>query len=133
MAAVARGRWMPSPILSGLVLGLVVGLVFGDLVQPLDFVATAFVRLLQMAVLPYIVVSLTAAVGRLAPGEARFLARVGGGLLVLLWVVVLAVVVAMPLAFPARGHGGFFSTTTVAPHEPLDLVQLYIPDNPFRS
>ena len=126
-------RWMPGPILSGLMLGVVAGLVFGELVRPLDFVADAFIRLLQMAVLPYIVVSLTAAVGRLAPGEARFLVRVGGGLLVLLWAIVLAVVITMPLGFPARGHPGFFSTTVVAPHEPLDLVRLYIPDNPFRS
>jgi Na+/H+-dicarboxylate symporter/ABC-type amino acid transport substrate-binding protein len=126
-------RWMPSPTLAGLLLGVVAGVVFGELVRPLDFVADAFVRLLQMAVLPYIVVSLTGAVGRLAPGEARFLTRVGGGLLVLLWAIVLAVVVTMPLAFPVRGHGAFFSTTVVAPHEPFDLVRLYIPDNPFRS
>src|SRR5262245_34589316 len=132
-AEASRRWWIPSPILSGLVLGVLAGLLFGELVQPLDFVADAFIRLLQMAVLPYIVASLTAAVGRLAPGEARFLARAGGGLLVLLWAVVMAVVLVMPLAFPVRGHPGFFSTTAAAPHETFDLVHLYIPDNPFRS
>ena len=133
MAGNSWRPWLPSPTLAGLVLGVVAGLVLGELVQPLNFAADAFIRLLQMAVLPYIVVSLTGALGRLAPGEARFLVRVGGGLLVCLWAIVLAVVVTMPLAFPARGHAGFFSTTVVAPHEPFDLVRLYIPDNPFRS
>jgi len=95
-----EGRLAPSPVFSGLLLGVACGLFFGDLVRPLEFVANAFIRLLQMAVLPYIVFSLTAAVGRLSLREARFLAGVGGGLLVALWVLALAVTVAMPLAFP---------------------------------
>ena len=62
--------------MTGLFLGIACGLFFGELVRPLDFVASAFIRLLQMAVLPYIVFSLTAAVGRLSLREARFLAGV---------------------------------------------------------
>src|SRR5262249_10661678 len=123
----------PSPVFSGLLLGVACGLFFGELVRPLEFVANAFIRLLQMAVLPYIVFSLTAAVARRSLREARFLAGVGSGLLAALWALALAVTVAMPLAFPESGRAGFFSTTLVAPHEDFDLVTLYIPENPFRS
>ncbi|HYV56084.1 MAG TPA: cation:dicarboxylase symporter family transporter [Candidatus Nitrosopolaris sp.] len=132
-ARATEDRLAPSPVLTGLLLGVACGLFFGELVRPLEFVANAFIRLLQMAVLPYIVFSLTAAVGRLSLREARFLAGVGGGLMAALWALALAATVAMPLAFPESGRAGFFSTTLVTPHEDFDLVKLYIPDNPFRS
>src|SRR5690242_1468455 len=132
MTGVFWRRWMPSPTLSGLVLGVVAGLVLGDLVRPLDFVADAFIRLLQMAVLPYIVVSLTAAIGRLVPREARFLARTGGSITLALWLLTVLLVVVMPLAFPEQ-RGRFYSTSLPSSSEGLDLLGLYIPANPFRS
>ena len=122
-----------NPIVTGLVLGVACGLFFGEATRPLDVVATGFIRLLQMAVLPYIVVSLTAAIGRLSPRDGGFLARTAGTTLLVLWGLTLALVVAMPLGFPARPHGAPYATTMVEPHEDFDLVRLYIPDNPFRS
>src|SRR5262245_38751518 len=85
-----------------------------------------------MAVLPYIVVSLTAAIGRLSAREARFIARTGGGVMLALWGLALLLVVAMPFAFPEQ-RGRFFSSSLVAPSEGFDLLGLYIPANPFRS
>ena len=54
-------------ILISLGLGIAVGLFAGELAEPLRFLGDAFVGLLQMTVLPYIVVSLIANVGRLSP------------------------------------------------------------------
>ena len=118
--------------LAALVAGALVGLFLGDAAEPLSVVADAFIRLLQMAVLPYIVVSLTAAIGRLTPREARFLARTGGGVMLALWVIAALLVVVMPLAFPDE-RGRFYSTSVVTTPKGLDLLGLYIPANPFRS
>jgi len=70
--------------LAALALGASCGLFFGDATARLSFVADAFIRLLQMAVLPYIVVSLIAAIGWLSGREARFIARTGGSVLLAL-------------------------------------------------
>jgi Na+/H+-dicarboxylate symporter len=118
--------------LAALALGVACGIVFGDATARLSFVADAFIRLLQMAVLPYIVVSLTAAIGRLSGHEARFIARTGGGVLLAIWGLMLLLVIAMPLAFPEH-RGRFFSTSQLVDPEGFDLLGLYIPANPFRS
>jgi Na+/H+-dicarboxylate symporter len=121
-----------NAVLLGLGLGIACGLFFGEETARLGWVADAFIRLLQMAVLPYITVSLTAAIGRLSANEARVVAGSGGRALVLLWAVVLVLVVASAAGFPAR-PAGFYSTSAVAMPQSFDLLDLYIPANPFRS
>ena len=52
-------------ILIGLLLGAGTGIFFGDLCRNLEIVGDVFVGLLQMTVLPYIVFSIIANLGRL--------------------------------------------------------------------
>ena len=127
-------QWTLSTwIVLGLVLGIATGLFLGELASPLSLVADAFIRLLQMAVLPYIVVSLVGALGRLDRRHATAIARAGAGALGAIWGVTLLLVAAMPLAFPPVQGGAFFSSNLVEPHVPFDLVGQYIPANPFQS
>ena len=116
-----------------LVLGAAVGLFGGELVAPLQVVADGYVKLLQMTVLPYLMVSLMSGLGGLSLAHARALAWRVGGLLALLWVIALAAVFVFPLMFPAIESASFFSTTLVEDPPPFDLVNLYIPSNPFNS
>ena len=44
-------------------IGILAGLFFGESIQPLDVVANVYVRLLQMAVLPYVVVAVIYSIG----------------------------------------------------------------------
>lgn len=120
-------------MLIGLGLGIATGLVFGELAAPLRVVADAFIRLLQMMVLPYLVVSLVGALGRLERGTALAVARAGAGALVALWAVALLLVVALPLVLPPWTSGAFFSSSLVEPPGSFDIVAQYIPANPFRS
>jgi Na+/H+-dicarboxylate symporter len=99
----------------------------------LAVVGDAFIRLLQMTVLPYVMVSLIAGLGHLGYAEARSLAFRGGLLLLLLWAISFAVVAVMPLAFPSVETASFFSTTQVAAATQIDFLGLYIPSNPFHS
>ena len=109
-------------ILLGLVLGVATGLLLGDRAAPLRYLADAFIRLLQMTVLPYVTVSLVAGIGGLdAPTARRLFLRVGA-LTLVLWGLALGAVFLMPLAFPELQSASFFSTTLVEERAPVDFL-----------
>jgi len=120
-------------ILAGLATGVLIGLFFGDRVEVLQGLARAYIGLMQMTVLPYLVVALILGLGRLSPREARLLAKYGGLTLLAFWAIVLTVVAVMPLTFPEYKSAFFFSTALLNPHEPLSFVDLYVPANPFHA
>jgi Na+/H+-dicarboxylate symporter/ABC-type amino acid transport substrate-binding protein len=130
-------RWMrlslTTRIVTGLALGIALGLFFGERTRALAGVADAYIRLMQMTVLPYLVVALMSGLGRLDIAEAKRLARYGGLALLLIWALALSVIGLMPLAFPEIAAGSFFSTSLVQPPAKISLVELYIPANPFQS
>ena len=120
-------------ILVGLVLGVATGLFLGDLAAPFRLLADAFVRLLQMTVLPYVTVSLITGIGSLDPATARRIFLRVGALALVLWALALGAVFLMPLAFPALQSASFFSTTMIEERASVDFLSLYIPSNPFHS
>ena len=124
---------LATQILLGLLLGIGTGLFVGEPMGILSVVGDAYISLLQMTVLPYVVASLIASLGRLDYHTARTLAVRGGALLALLWLIALSVVIIMPLSFPELETASFFSTTLVERAPPIDYVGLYIPSNPFHS
>ncbi len=121
------------PVVCALVGGILLGLFLGDRTAALGIVADAYVRLLQMTVLPFIVFSTVAAIGRLNYSQAWLLARHLGVVLVGLWSLALLLVFLFPLVLPHRISASFFSSTLVEPPAPLDLLELYVPSNPFYS
>jgi proton glutamate symport protein len=132
----ARRRWRPSlagQVLIGLALGVATGVFFGELAAPLGIIGQVFIGLLQMTVLPYILVSLSAGLGRLSYAEAKLLALRGGGFILLFWAVTLAAVVGIALSFPAWESATFFSASLAEPEREFDFIRLYIPTNPFFS
>ena len=122
-----------TPILLGLTAGIVVGLVVGERAAALQVFADAYIKLLQMTVLPYVTLSLIAGFGSLNRSEAMRLGTRVGLVLVGLWAVALVAVFAFPVIFPVFESASFFSTTLLEQTEPLDLLGLYIPANPFNS
>jgi Na+/H+-dicarboxylate symporter/ABC-type amino acid transport substrate-binding protein len=124
---------LSARIMIGLGLGLASGLFFGEPMGVLKVLGDVFIRLLQMTVLPYVMVSLIAGLGRLDYGQAKRLGLWGGGLLVLLWAMAFAMVAAMPLAFPELQSASFFSTSLVESNRQVDFVELYVPSNFFYS
>lgn len=124
---------LSTQVLLGLVLGLLVGIVCGELVAPLQDVGKAFVLLLQMTVLPYIVLSLITGLGSLTYGQVKTLFLKAGTLLVLSWGLAFVAILTMPLAFPQWESASFFSTTLIEPPAQLNFLTLFIPANPFYS
>ena len=127
-------RWsLSSQIAFGVGTGAIVGLFFGEGVSFLQVVGDAYVRLLQMTVLPYVTVAIILGLGSLDAAQARALGAKVGGILVLIWTVAIGMVVLFPLMFPQNQNASFFSTSLVEDREPFDFLGLYIPTNPFNS
>ena len=120
-------------ILVGLGLGIATGLFLGERAASLQPVADGYVKLLQMTVLPVITVSIISGLGSLTYAQARVLALRAGGVMVLLWLVALVVAFLFPLMLRPMATASFFSTTLVEAPRRFDLVELYIPANPFYS
>lgn len=124
---------LSAQVFIALALGILAGLFFGELIGPVQVIGQIFIGLLQMTVLPYILVSLIAGIGKLSYAEMRLLAIQGGRFVLLFWVIALAITIAFTAAFPNWVSATFFSSSLVEVGEQPDLVALYIPSNPFYS
>lgn len=128
-----RGPGLAAQVLIGLVLGVIAGVVFGEWMSHLKIIGDVFVGLLQMTVLPYIVVSLVYSLGRLSYEEIGLLAKKSGAFILIFWGIAIFIIVSMVIAFPSWPSAAFFTTSLIEEREPVDLVKLYIPSNPFAS
>lgn len=122
-----------AKVVAGLVLGIIFGIVVGEPAGILEVGGNAYIRLLQMTVLPYILVSLVSGLGRLDAQMARHIGALGGSLILFLWLVTMVTVLVMPFAYPDWTASAFFSTSLVEEGAPFDPLTLYIPANPFFS
>ena len=120
-------------ILLGLLLGIFLGLFLGELATFLQPVGDAYVRLLQMSVLPYIAVSLIIGVGRLSYVEAKALSLKFILFLFILWMIGFIVLLLLPLAFPVMESASFYSSSVLQEKHELDFISQYIPANPFNA
>ena len=87
-----RKPGLATQVFVGLGLGILVGLFFGEKVAFLKVGGDAFIDLLQITVIPYVVIALITSLGRLTLKEAKELGLKGGGVLLVLWGMGLAVV-----------------------------------------
>jgi Na+/H+-dicarboxylate symporter/ABC-type amino acid transport substrate-binding protein len=124
-----------SWILIGLGLGAVCGIVFGEEMRSVSILGTIFIKLTQITVMPYILLSLIHGIGSLNKDTAERLATRGLPILLVLWALPLAVFYAMPLAFPTRTTASFYDPTIFPdPSAQAPAVwDTYIPANPFSS
>lgn len=120
-------------ILLGLFLGVFLGVFLGELASPFSIGGEVYIALLQMTVLPYIVVSLIANLGRVTWAQSRSLLLSAIAVLAFLLVLGMILLAVIPVAFPAWEAASFFRSTLVEPARVFNLVALYIPANPFHS
>lgn len=124
---------LSARIFLGLALGIATGLFFGELVAGLGIVGDIFIKLLQITVLPYIVLSLIAGIGRMAIDQARSLALRGALVLVCIWGLALSIIFLAALAFPDLETASFFSSGSPPQSNQANLAELYLPANIFYS
>lgn len=122
-----------TQVLLAFVLGLGAGVFFGETVGFLKNIGKAFILLLQMTVLPYITLSLITGLGQLTYQQVKELVLKAGAVLVFSWVLAIAAILVLPLAFPVWESASFFSTSLVELPEKVNYLRLFIPANPFYS
>jgi len=120
-------------VMLGLGLGILTGLFFGELAGGLDLFGEAYIRLLQMTVIPYIIVSLIGGLGRLNADIAKRIGIAGGLLILLIWGITEISNLFLALTYPNWTTASLFSTSLLETAKPFDPLTLYIPSNPFYS
>jgi Na+/H+-dicarboxylate symporter/ABC-type amino acid transport substrate-binding protein len=120
-------------ILIGMGLGIVAGIFFGELATAVKFIGDAFIKLLQMTILPYVVVTIIAGFGTLSAASAKKMAINGGLFLLIFWAIGIASVVLMAQAYPPLTSATFFSASQITAAQEQNLVDVFVPANFFES
>jgi len=124
---------LSKKIVFSLLLGVLIGLFFGEYCSFLSIFGDGFIGLLQMTVLPYIMVSIISNLGRMSMKDGKIIVINGLKVLFLLLGIGVVTLIILPLSLPEWSASSFFSPSSVAVEEPLNLLELYIPSNPFAS
>ncbi|NTS77651.1 cation:dicarboxylase symporter family transporter [Catenovulum sp. SM1970] len=124
---------MSSIVLIAFGLGIVAGLFFGETVAWMGVIGDAFIKLLQMTIIPFIIVSLITSLGRLSFEQAKSLGANVGKLMLIIWGLGLLAIYTIKFTFPEWQAGAFFSLTVLEDPQKVNLLDLYIPANPFYS
>lgn len=132
-APAANGSRVFGQLLWAVGLGILAGLFFGEAIGPVRFVGDAFIKLLQVTVLPYLLGSILSGLGRRSRSDAGRLAVRGGLVLAAFWAVALLVVAASSFAYPRRPSADWFFSPDAAAASRIDWLSLYIPSNLFSS
>jgi len=120
-------------VIIALVLGILTGIFVGEPAGALEVGGTIYIRLLQMTVLPYVLVSIIAGLGRLDSDMAANIGIKAVKVILFMWLAVMVTLLLLPLAYPTWETSGFFSVSDVVDSARLDFVDLYIPSNIFAA
>jgi proton glutamate symport protein len=120
-------------ILLGFIFGIITGLFFGDLCSVMKPAGEAFIKIWQITILPSVALSLIVGIGSLKRDTAKAIALKAGLILLLFWAICVVGYFSFQLAFPPRIEASFFSTQDLVVKTDIDLIDQFIPSNPFLS
>jgi Na+/H+-dicarboxylate symporter len=120
-------------VIVALILGIIAGIVIGEPAGNLEIVGNAYIRLLQMTVLPYVLVSIIGGLGRLDADMAASIGIRAVKVILFVWLAVMLTLLLLPLAYPDWQTAGFFSSSLVTEAAKFNFLDLYIPANIFSS
>ena len=120
-------------VILALVFGILAGIFVGEPAGKLEIIGNAYIRLLQMTVLPYVLVSIIGGLGRLDTDTAASIGIRAVKVILIMWLAVMLTLVLLPLAYPDWVSSGFFSSSLVTEAAKFNFLDLYIPANVFSS
>jgi len=120
-------------VIIALFLGITTGVFVGEPAGNLEILGNAYIRLLQMTVLPYVLVSIFGGLGRLDSDMAANIGIKAVKIILLVWLAVMLTLLLLPLAYPDWKTAGFFSSNLVQETAKFSFLDLYIPANIFYS
>ncbi|MGS0695315.1 cation:dicarboxylate symporter family transporter [Shewanella sp. 0m-4] len=124
---------MSTLVLLSFAAGIAAGLFFGEMLAWMSVIGDAFIKLLQMTIIPYIIVSLISSLGSLSMEQAKSLGVKVGKLMLVIWAFGLLTMYFIKYTFPDWQAGEFFSLTALEDPNSINLLDIYIPSNPFFS
>jgi len=120
-------------VLVALLTGVGCGVFLGEYAEGIGVIGDVYVGLLQMMVLPYIVLSLISGVGRLSMDQALKIAKYAVLVLLGMWVIITATIIALMNSFPEFESASFYSSSLIATTEPIQHIDIFISRNIFGS
>ena len=120
-------------VIVGMVLGIIAGVLFGDECSRLAIIGDAYVTLLLMCVLPYVVITLMYSIGKLNVENAKMITVKGGIITATFWGIAIFFVLLMPVTFPQWKSAKFFSNSLIESPTHVSYIKLYLTDNPFNA
>lgn len=120
-------------VITALIMGIGTGIFVGEPAGNLEIIGNGYIRLLQMTVLPYVLVSIIGGLGKLDSDMAASIGIRAIKVILMLWLSVMLTLLLLPLAYPNWETSGFFSTSLVAESVKFNFLDLYIPANIFSS
>ncbi|VAW69545.1 Symporter with substrate-binding domain [hydrothermal vent metagenome] len=120
-------------VIIALFLGIFSGIFIGEPAGQLEIIGNVYIRLLQMTVLPYVLVSIIGGLGRLDSDMASSIGLRAIKVILVMWLSVMLTLIILPLAYPNWETAGFFSTSLIAESVKFNFIDLYIPSNIFSS
>ena len=120
-------------VIIALILGISTGIFVGEPAGNIEVIGDVYIRLLQMTVLPYVLVSIIGGLGRLDSTMASRIGMRAIKVILIMWLSVMMTLLLLPLAYPNWQTAGFFSTSMITEPAAFNFVKLYIPSNIFAS
>lgn len=114
------------------VLGIFTGLFLGDLCQIFEPWADAYVMILKITILPYLVGAIIHGLGTLSSSQAKQILKKGVLFILLAWIINLAIIYLTNFTFPQAKGGGSASFVT-ASIPSINFAEILIPENIFYA
>jgi proton glutamate symport protein len=113
-------------------LGIVAGLFFGDLCHVFAPWETAYIMILKVTTIPYLICAVIHGIGRLATATAKQILQKGMLFIGGIWVINIAMIYITVFLFPHSQGLAHSTYSTLAPSS-LNFAELLIPDNIFYA
>jgi len=114
-------------------LGIFTGLLLGDICQIFLPLEKAYVMILKITTIPYLITAIAYGVGRLIPSLVKEILKKGLILIALAWVINISVIYLAVYLFPQSTNGMIRSVYSDIPPTKINFFELLIPDNIFLS
>jgi len=112
------------------VLGLICGLVFGDLCEAFTPYAGAYIMLLKVTAIPYLMGAIIHGIGQLSVSQAKLTLKKGVLFLALAWTINIIMIYATYFIFP-KPQTAQTTGYIVGNASPINFFELLIPENIF--
>ena len=113
-------------------LGIFVGLFLGDLCHVFAPWENAYIMILKITTIPYLICAVIHGIGRLATGAAKQILRKGLLFIAGIWVINIGIIYMTVFLFP-HSHGAVHASHSTLAPATINFAELLIPDNVFYA